>query len=135
MYKLLLIILLILSSTAANADYFQGIKCSQNVSEVDGLILDTIKGSNFEKKEYRLKEDIIRIGEVKSSLISYLFWDDKFFGIAVDIFKKEDFNKIINYFNKKHGATIRSDNNRKLIWVTGKEVIIVTRFSTHLAQV
>jgi hypothetical protein len=134
MYKLLIIFMLILSSTSANADYFRGIKCSQNVSEVDGLILDATKGANFEKKEYRIKNDFIQIGEVKSNLISYLFWNDRFLGIAIDIFKKDDYNKIIRHFNQKYGPVIRSDKNKSLIWLTDDAIIIVNRFSTHLAQ-
>ena len=135
MYKVLIIFVIILSSTFANADYFRGIKCAQNVSEVEGLILDATKGTNFEKKEYRIKNDLIQIGEVKSNLISYLFWNDRFFGITIDIFKKEDYNKIIRYFNEKHGPVIRSDKNKSLIWLTENAVIIVNRFSTHLSQV
>ena len=65
MYKVLIIVVLILSCTSANADYFRDIKCAQNVSEVDGLILDATKGANFEKKEYRKKNDLIQIGESK----------------------------------------------------------------------
>ena len=64
-----------------------------------------------------------------------LIWKDKFLGIAIDIYKKDDYNELIRYFEKKYRTTIRSDKNKKLIWITDNEVIIVNRFTTHLAQV
>ena len=86
------------STPDALADYFQGMKCHQNISETDGLILDMVRGIRWQGKEYRRKNDKIIIGNVEFTRISYFFYDDRFYGIAVDIINKDNFNEVIRIF-------------------------------------
>lgn len=108
--------------------------CTKDISEFEVMHIDSVGGLKQEKKEYRKETDQITIGEVTFSGISYLFLHNKFYGIAIDIISEDDFNKTIRYLGNKYGSVYRYKEKKESWWFTADEVIIVKRFSTHLAQ-
>jgi hypothetical protein len=146
MLRSILLVIMLFLPKLSYGDYFDGIKCSQDISTIKYLELEYIDRS-MTMKWYKIDNTRAKFGNVESDIISYIFWDNKFYGKECSIIGKDAINMVLRFFKEQVEASYEDKPELQVFahpiqrkdgsWVFLKadEVIIIRRFSVHLGQV
>ncbi len=129
---IVLVLLLGTTFSAYSDDYFSGLACEQEISTVKEL--SPVYTNLTSYVLYEKDGDHISIGDVESTLINYVFWEDKFYGKVIAICGAENFNEVLRYLQNTYGHPITIEQQRITMWMTPELVFRVKRFSYHQGQ-
>lgn len=119
----------------ARGDDFHNKRCGEPIKNRQDLTLATVDVINPSFETYEKENDRIKVGTIDSNLVRYVYIDKKFYGVKIPVVNAENINNAIRDFQANHGHYVRGEKSGTGFIVGNDRVIVINRFSHHLAQV